>query len=215
MSKLEGAIEGTIIAAAVVVTVLIFEKVVPYEPPDLDMSGSVVKLITTGGHGSGVHIGNGYVITAAHVAVEGVTMTWLSDTDDRGSTSLVWRNVQYDVALMKITNWENISAANLECRIPDIGETITMKGNPLSLEHITMWGRVAGKMTNKGPWAEVVPIDGSIVGGMSGGGVFDENGDMVGINVGGMIQQVGFGGGPAGIGLIVPGWSICSIMAKM
>ena len=115
---------------------------------------------------------------------------------------------------MRLATYEGIAASNLECRAPVMGEAIAMKGNPLILENITTWGRVAGTEISMGPWASVIPVDGAIAGGMSGGGAFDADGDLIGINVGMMIQQLGLGSSSVGISVIVPGSAICGLLAR-
>jgi len=50
---------------------------------------------------------------------------------------------------------------------------------------------------------------------MSGGAVFDTDGDLVGINVGAAVQPFGFGGSFVGISYIVPGDVICDLMGRV
>lgn len=55
----------------------------------------------------------------------------------------------------------------------------------------------------------------TIIPGMSGGGVFNANGDVVGISVGTGIMQVGFGGSWIRIGIVVPGKTVCDLMGRI
>lgn len=184
-------------------------------PFRVEIAGSVVKLKDKSGHGSGVHIGNGYVLTANHVLPGAEkSMAYIRDDGRKGTAKVVWGSAEYDIALMKLDTYEGIAASNLECRAPVMGEAIAMKGNPLILENITTWGRVAGTEISMGPWASAIPVDGAIAGGMSGGGAFDADGDLIGINVGMMIQQLGLGSSSVGISVIVPGSAICGLLAR-
>ena len=201
---------GLAVAAVSAVAVVGFSA--PAQSPDL--AGSVVKLIDKTGHGSGVHIGGGYVLTAAHVPGGKKAMAYVRDDGKRGQAKVIWASPEYDVALMKLDAAEGLAESNLECRAPAKGETVLLEGNPLILEGITTWGRIAGGETSLGPWASVLPVDASIAGGMSGGGAFDVEGNLIGINVGAMVQSLGLGGTYVGLSLIVPGSTICGLLAR-
>lgn len=184
-------------------------------PTPVEIAGPVVKLKDKSGHGSGVHIGNGYVLTANHVLPGAEkSMAYIRDDGRKGTAKVIWASPEYDVALMKLDAAEGLAESNLECRAPEKGETVLLEGNPLILEGITTWGRIAGGETSLGPWASVLPVDASIAGGMSGGGAFDVSGNLIGINVGAMVQSLGLGGTYVGLSLIVPGSTICGLLAR-
>lgn len=177
-------------------------------------AGPVVKLLVKGGHGSGAHIGGGYVLTATHVTSGNDAMSYLRDDGKTGGAVVLWENKTFDIALVKLDTAKGISAANLECRTPAPGEDVVLRGNPLILNHITTWGRISGAPLPIGPWGNLVPVDASIAGGMSGGGLFDRDGDLIGINVGMMIQPRGYSGTAVGLSLAVPGSTICELLAR-
>lgn len=182
--------------------------------PQPDLAGAVIKLTDATGHGSGVHIGNGYVLTAAHVPAGKKQMAYGRDDGLKGTAAVVWSSAETDIALMRLDTADGLAASALECRAPAKGEAVALKGNPLVLDNITTWGRVAGDATELGPWANVLPVDGAIAGGMSGGGAFDADGDLIGISVGMMVQPMGVAGTSVGIALIVPGSTICGLLAR-
>lgn len=176
--------------------------------------GSVVKLLLAGGHGSGVHVGNGYIITAAHVAAHGEITVKLDDGTEMPSTTL-WINEAYDIALLRVDNFAGVASSRLVCRVPEVNETVIARGNPLAMEWISTRGWIAGKtLTVRGAWQSVVPMSLPLAGGMSGGGLFDENGDLVGILVGAPLQQIGYGASMVGISYAVDGRSICNLLAR-
>lgn len=113
------------------------------EPPHDDIR-AVVEVIDGKGHGSGVHIGNGYVVTAAHVVGDNKSMTLKSPDGGTQEAEVLWRNKTYDVALMRAADPDKLGTAHLACRTPKAGELISAKGNPLNIEFVTVWGRVAG-----------------------------------------------------------------------
>ena len=128
----------------------------------------------------------------------------------------MWSSREYDISLLKADDLDGVASVNLECRSPVFGESLELRGNPQNLEHISTFGRVSGaSVTLDGFWKSAIPVNASMISGMSGGAVFDADGDLVGINVGGMIMRVGMGGGPAGIGYIVPGDAICGLLGRL
>lgn len=184
-------------------------------PPADPMSATMKLSVEGGGHGSGTHIGGGYVITAAHVADNGKMTARFRDGPER-ETVLLWSNKEYDIALLKIDG-EGITAAALDCRTPGMGERLRFLGNPLLLEWIETTGFVAGSVTDAygEAWAEALPVDAAMAGGMSGGGAFDAAGSLVGVNVGIPIQPLGLLDGTAtGISFIVPASTICNLLAR-
>lgn len=177
---------------------------------------STVKLlIPEGGHGSGTHIGNGFVITAGHVAEDNEFLIAKTEDGKEQRAEVLWTDVERDISLVRLEDWDSVEASNLECRIPHIGEQVTMEGNPLNMEFITTNGYVAGAPMQKvGPWLEVLPVDGALAGGMSGGGMFDKDGDLIGVNVGIPLQPLGFGSTATGISYIVPAPVVCDLLAR-
>lgn len=187
----------------------------PITNPD-PMSATVKLSIAGGGHGSATHIGGGYLITAGHVAEkEGDRLTARFQNGDEYEAVTLWSNRRYDIALVKIDG-SGLPSSNLECRAPDRQESIWLYGNPQSSEFIVTQGTVAGKPREMAPnWAEVVPVDASMGPGMSGGGAFDADGDLIGINVGTQFSARAGAMGPdvytIGINMIVPASTICSL----
>lgn len=174
-----------------------------------------VKIVKTNGHGSATNIGNGYFITAAHVVGSDVNVDIKTSSGATSQAEVIWSSTKYDVALMR-SAIEGVGIADLECRTPQRGESIRLSGNPINLEYIDTYGVVAGDaMFDVGPWSESIPINAAIAPGMSGGGAFDNDGDLIGVNVGVMVMQVGMGGGPVGLGYVVPSSVVCMLMGRV
>ncbi|MEZ0212417.1 MAG: trypsin-like peptidase domain-containing protein [Xanthobacteraceae bacterium] len=179
-------------------------------------AGYAVKIELAEGHGSGVHIGGGYILTAAHVAAkaeEGKIVVKL----DNGRTidaDLLWVNAGYDVALLRIPEADKIAVADLSCRDPALHSTIVGYGNPLAMEFLSTRGEVVSTNRKFGPWKEVYIVDQTIVMGMSGGPAI-QNGHVVGIMVGVVAAPTSAGDGSViGIGSVVPGSAICMLMGR-
>lgn len=88
---------------------------------------SVVYVDTDRGHGSGVHIGDGYVLTAGHVADGAKTIQLKTAGGKFQPAEVLWLNKEYDIALLR-TDGAGIGAATLSCRYAHTGEDIRAIG---------------------------------------------------------------------------------------
>lgn len=178
----------------------------------VDNRASSVKVELEKSHGSATHIGGGFFVTAAHVLRDGKEANLKTGTGDIMVADVLWASVEYDIALMHVDE-VSIPFVTVDCRTPEYGEDLEFVGNPMNLEYVTTWGRVSGESINiPGYWGDALPVNATIIPGMSGGGVFDADGELVGVNVGTMVMQVGMGGGPASIGYIVPSKTLCYLL---
>lgn len=177
------------------------------------MDAAFVKIETDTGHGSGVHVGRGYVLTAAHVVAGRQSITVKSETGRVRGAQLLWANDAYDVALLTVPSPADLKAAHLACRDASPGERVSSHGNPLNLEAISSWGNVARPAAKQSRWANVFIADLIVDAGMSGGAVLDAAGRLIGLVVGGAGTRTFVGQFvPNGFAFIVPGSSICHLM---
>lgn len=184
---------------------------------------SAVKISVADGFGSGVHIGGGNILTAAHVVGDQKTVKIKTLAGTEGEATVLWVNKDYDVALIH-TDGNVSGSSELDCREPRFGEQLQAIGNPLGMEFIASFGRVAGKARATGPWKSVVVTDMTTVMGQSGGGVFANDGRIVGINVGVTLAPLKSGKDAAGgtvytptmtgFGFVVPASVVCDLLAR-
>lgn len=169
------------------------------------MAGASVLMETNSGNGSGVHIGNGYILTANHV-IEGATTIAVKTDDGKSLTpEVMWVNKAYDIALLRVDP-DGISSRALRCTDPLRGDSVWSLGNPLGLKFVAFYGHVAGRARPLGDWALVLPLDLTIAPGNSGGPLIDTAGRVVGIVVATMR------GVP--IGAAVPSSAVCRLMGR-
>lgn len=199
---------------AAVIAALVVASLLPYTPAPVaaPLPSSTVKVVLSLGHGSGVHIGNGYIVTAAHVAGDKQTVTLKLDNGKEQAATVLWVNKAHDIALLRTD--ATMSASHLSCRVAAVGEALTARGNPAAAEFIAASGRVAGSEREFGPWKRVLITDMTTIPGMSGGGVFDVEGDVVGITVGVLVVPLGFAPSLTGFGTIVPSAAVCDLLAR-
>lgn len=177
---------------------------------------STVKIVLPSGHGSGVHIGDGYILTAAHVTRGNKDITIKASNGEEIPAVVLWESTEYDVALLRVDDTRFLGSAHLSCRVAQAGEAIAAHGNPLFMERIITHGTVSGAPVKvERIWASVLPLSLPVAGGMSGGGLFDASGHLVGIIVGFPLQPLGFGMGTmVGISFAVDARTICNLLAR-
>lgn len=182
-------------------------------PPSPD--SPVVKIVLPMGHGSGVHLGNGYILTANHVVKVTGDIKIKTTSGRLIKAEVLWGNEPYDIAMIRVGSFDNLAASKLSCREPFVGEVLKAKGAPSDLEFMTTIGFTAGPVQEWGAWRAVNPVDLTIVPGMSGGPVYDNKQQVVGISVLTMVQSMG-GFVPSWVrfGGIVPGSIICELMGR-
>ncbi|TIN83086.1 serine protease [Mesorhizobium sp.] len=198
-------------------------------------AGSAVRIELTNGLGSGVYIGNGIIITAAHVVDSAIrpvaardgngnavaygppTVKLVSDLGDVQEGEVLWINKDYDIAAVRPKNERRFTAASLACREPDVDEPIVAEGNPVGMEFLRFKGMVSGKAREYLPnWKSAYVIDVTISSGMSGGASYDASGDVIGINVG--VADVHGEQGKAasgGMGFTVPSSVVCGLLGRV
>jgi S1-C subfamily serine protease len=201
--------------------------------PDTSYYNSVVmvslqnKLIAgvREGHGTGFYIGNGLVLTAAHVADAAKDEKMKNDqwaiTDADGTTTLevelLWSDDEDDIALFKINPEKlNLTAVGLRCSLPIIGEQIEGIGHPLNMKNIHTYGNIAGTTKKRYEWKEVTPVDLTVYKGMSGGPVFDLDHKVVAMMNGVVVVAGDMFDKPAPmrLGWAVPSSEICEALKK-
>lgn len=177
---------------------------------------SVVKIELKNGHGSGVHIGNGYYLTAAHVVKGEKEVSMRDDDGVKRVAKVMWINEESDIALLfynKPPESLYQYGVPLKCSYLSVGNDVTALGNPAQLEFVASYGKISSGPRNMDPyWEQVYVVDTTMVMGMSGGPMFDANGNLYGINVGVLMVPLGFGGSLTGFGMIVPSKHICDLM---
>lgn len=179
------------------------------------LPGPNVKIVLKTGHGSGVNIGNGYILTAAHVAEDNATVEIKFEDGTTTTAETLWVNKGADVALLRFKDDGHTRSAKLACRTPENGEAVIAFGNPVAFENLVFRGFINGNPRDVGPWKGAIPSDLTVLPGMSGGAMYDAKGEVIAINVGTGLVPTGFSASWARIGLSVSGATICGLMGRV
>lgn len=156
---------------------------------------------TTSGHGSGFVIShNGYVLTNQHV-VNGSRRLIVIIQGKEHVANLVKFDSQRDVALLKIEGEFIGRAVKVSRKQVKLGEKIFVIGTPLdeALDFSISSGIISAKREVKGN--SYYQTDAAVNPGNSGGPVFDESGNVIGMTVSGYFTK---NGGSRNINYLIP-----------
>lgn len=148
--------------------------------------GSIFGNYITSGAGSGVIISeDGYIITNQHV-VDGVTQITVTTKDGNSyDATLVGENETADIAVVKIDATGLTPAVIGDSDQLAAGDTAIVIGNPLgTLGGTVTYGIISAtdrELVVNGSSKDLIQTDASISPGNSGGGLFNGNGELVGI----------------------------------
>jgi S1-C subfamily serine protease len=204
-----------IAVAIVIALVMLLPTGHPTPPAAPTPLPSDLMVIVGGTRGSGVHLGDGAVLTASHV-LDGATAALVKPEDGpHVPATLLWAAPDYDIALMRADAPLKAGIAELACREPILGEDIEIAGSPLDLGFVHTWGRVAGPIAERDDWKSAFIADVTNAWGMSGAPVFDRAGRVLGIDVGIAAKEfdkyhVGF----VPLTYIVPSSAVCGLLAR-
>jgi len=154
--------------------------------------------------GSGFHVGNGIIVTAAHVVPDNTPLDIkLSfDGEHMYPAQLIVSDSNLDVALLFISNIKNINSAILgNSDTLEIGDIIATITSPEGWNDTATVGRVSnvnqglGKYAPSPAWNDIFFIDADILQGSSGGMVIGTDGLIYGSIIGatGKFAEIGIG----------------------
>ena len=159
------------------------------------------------GAGSGVIISSdGYILTCAHV-VDGASSITVTIDDKDYTATLVGEDTTSDVAVIKIDATGLTPATVGDSDSLKVGQSVMAVGNPLG----ELGGTVTGGMisalnrsvtiqgTSSTNTMSLIQMDASVSPGNSGGGLFNMNGELVGI-----VNAKSSSSDAAGLGVAIP-----------
>lgn len=169
----------------------------------------------TGGQGSAVIIDeDGLLVTNAHV-VEGAAAVAVQLPDGSRSTAeLVGADPSTDLAVLRI-DAQDLPAATLATRPPEIGETAVAIGSPFGLAGSVSSGIVSAVDrtlgTPDGSLLGLIQTDAAINPGNSGGALANDRGEVIGINT----AILSGSGTNSGVGFAVPAATVVQVSEQL
>ncbi|WP_029896684.1 S1C family serine protease [Desulfohalovibrio reitneri] len=153
---------------------------------------SVVTVLANNSHGSGFVIsGSGYVLTNSHVVgeLEEVTLRFQQGYELPGK--VIRNNPVRDVALIKCQ--AKLPALPIADGFPKPAQDVFAVGSPMKLAFDTTVtkGVVSAIRKDSSSGGHLIQADVSILGGNSGGPLFNAHGEVVGVSVSGYLDGMG------------------------
>jgi serine protease Do len=156
------------------------------------------------GSGSGFLIRkDGVILTNNHVVEDAKEIVVTLSDKKEYPAKVLGRDPKTDLAVLKIEPKGELSVAQLgDSDKLQVGDWVMAIGNPFGLSNTVTAGIVSakGRVIGAGPYDDFIQTDASINPGNSGGPLFNEQGEVVGINSAIFSQ----GGGNVGIGFAIP-----------
>jgi S1-C subfamily serine protease len=132
------------------------------------------------GHGSGVLISPDRVLTAAHVVRGDVGLFITLHNGKTAHATVIWKHEALDLAVIKLSApATGVEPAKLACTANSAGDKLTAVGHPQNFRWLSFPWYLAG-LDETSPENYAI-ASGTIMGGMSGGPVYDSQDRVVGI----------------------------------
>jgi serine protease Do len=146
---------------------------------------------------------DGIVLTNNHVVERAKEITVAMSDGRELPAKVLGRDPKTDLAVLKVESKQPLPTVALgDSDALAVGDWVVAIGNPFGLNNTVTAGIVSAKdrAIGQGPYDHFIQTDASINPGNSGGPLFDEHGNVVGINTAIFSQ----GGGNIGIGFAIP-----------
>jgi len=165
--------------------------------------------------GSGFIIDSaGVIVTNNHVVKGAKTVTVTLSDGNNYPAKILGTDAKTDLAVLKISVDHKLpyvelgSSANVEP-----GEWVVAMGNPFGLDGTVTAGIVSalGRDIGDGPYDKFIQIDAPINEGNSGGPLFDQKGEVIGINTAILSPS----GGSVGIGFAIPADMVKRVVTQL
>ncbi len=168
-----------------------------------------------GGLGSGFIISeDGQIVTNAHVVAGAETVSVKLADGRKFDATVVGADPMTDIALLKIE--ADVDLPTVDFGTTDglrVGDEVVAVGNPFGLGGTVTSGIISAlsRNINAGPFDDFIQTDAAINRGNSGGPLFNNDGDVIGVNT----AIISPGGGSVGIGFAVPADLVQTVVADL
>tara|TARA_B100001094_G_scaffold317565_1_gene360112 strand:- start:1057 stop:1797 length:741 start_codon:yes stop_codon:yes gene_type:complete len=157
--------------------------------------GAAVKVITSGGHGSGTVVQYKdltLVLTARHVADGELGSTYLvAQEGEQRSSTLIYQSKEHDIAVLLVQkSFRYLKPMSWKpAKSYDIGTDIVYSGHPSWHKLMSFNGRIVGYEEVQGSGTQII-VNTYGWFGCSGSGVYNTDGELLGILYGVDVQYV-------------------------
>ena len=157
---------------------------------------------------------SGMVVTNNHVVADAQSVTVTLDDGRELIAKVLGRDPRSDIAVLKIESKVALPYLALaETVIARPGEWVLALGNPFGLGGSVTAGIVSarGRNIGAGPYDDFIQVDAPINHGNSGGPLFNQAGQVIGVNTAILSPS----GGSVGIGFAIPSDMVAKVVAEL
>jgi serine protease Do len=181
--------------------------------PGMQAAPQRPEMVEAAGSGFIVN-GNGTIVTNNHVVQGAKTITVTLSDGTRLPATLIGRDPSTDIAVLRVHADHPLPYLDLgNSSKVETGQWVVAMGNPFGLGGTVTAGIVSaeGRDIGDGPYDSFLQIDAPINKGNSGGPLFDQAGEVIGMNTAILSPS----GGSIGIGFAIPSDTIKAITAQI
>lgn len=144
---------------------------------------------------SGTFVSPTEVLTAAHCFSRPTTDVWVRGTDHVSHrANIAFLDPEHDLALLKVVKLKTHAYAKIADKAR-VGERVINVGSPFSLEFLVSEGIVASLRVKSDNFKSLYTITTAMINpGSSGGGAFNSDGELIGVNTMSMGGPFGWAG---------------------
>ncbi len=145
----------------------------------------------------------GYVVTNNHVIAAATQITVTLANDKKLEAKVVGRDPKTDLALLKVESEKPLPYVEFgNSETMKVGDWVIAIGNPFGLGSTVTAGIISARSRNinAGPFDDFIQTDAAINRGNSGGPMFNQQGEVIGVNTAIFSPS----GGSVGIGFAIP-----------
>lgn len=169
---------------------------------------SIVVVKNSIGHGTGMIIGPGLVLTAYHV-VRGKGRPDVRFLNGHSNTGkVIWSEPERDLALVTVDIPQGHPAAGLDCADPIPGQHVVAVGHPKRSEWISASGHLPQTSNEHRLYTS---LGFRVSRGVSGGPVFNDDGEVIGIVLAILANRAS---ALTGIGFMLPASDFCETIQQ-
>ncbi|HEY1858629.1 Do family serine endopeptidase [Acidocella sp.] len=187
----------------------------PGFPPGFPFGGAPAQPQAVEAKGSGFIINSsGIVVTNNHVVKDAKTVSVILSDGTSYPAKIIGTDPKTDLAVLKINVGHPLPYVELgSSKDVEPGEWVVAMGNPFGLGGTVTAGIVSalGRNIGDGPYDRFIQIDAPINEGNSGGPLFDQHGQVIGINTAILTPS----GGSVGIGFAIPSDMVKRVVTQL
>ena len=156
---------------------------------------------------------DGQIVTNAHVVSDATEVTVTLEDGREFDAEVIGSDEATDIAVLKIDGSDLPHVEFGDSSTLQVGQNVIAMGNPFGLGNTVTTGIVSalGRDINSGPFDDFIQTDAAINRGNSGGPLFNEQGQVVGINTAILSPT----GGSVGVGFSVPSELAADVVADL